>query len=223
MSLARPKSQIFTSLPSQINTFLAARSRWTHCGGRIQLNTWDFMLVLPIQGKVMTELLELSLKNTLRAAWNAKLTACWLRKSWNNGIKFGQWHKYVHCMDFFLIPYVLGGEELHPFGHLVAEAQKVIVGQSRRVADDQVHSASTWAEVSPQRPEEEKKARHVTLSGLSKYLLFCDFLVWDTSTSDCAFDTVCHLKKSQIYDSQTVSHNSTLFCWLLRVIFYYER
>lgn len=43
----------------------------------------------------------------------------------------------------FSIPYVLGGEELHPFGHLVAEAQKVVVGQSRRVADDQVHSAPT--------------------------------------------------------------------------------
>lgn len=35
MSLARPKSQIFTSLPSQIKTFLAAKSRWTHCGGNV--------------------------------------------------------------------------------------------------------------------------------------------------------------------------------------------
>lgn len=44
---------------------------------------------------------------------------------------------------FIFIPYVLGGEELHPLGHLVAEAQEVVVGQSRRVADDQVHSAPT--------------------------------------------------------------------------------
>lgn len=44
---------------------------------------------------------------------------------------------------FFFIPYVLGGKELHPFGHLVAEAQKVVIGQSRRVADDQIHSAPT--------------------------------------------------------------------------------
>lgn len=44
---------------------------------------------------------------------------------------------------FFFIPYVLGGEELHPFGHLVAKAQKVVVGQGRRVTDDQVHSAPT--------------------------------------------------------------------------------
>lgn len=34
MSLARPKSQIFTSFPSQMRTFLAARSRCTHCRGR---------------------------------------------------------------------------------------------------------------------------------------------------------------------------------------------
>lgn len=33
MSLARPKSQIFTSFPSQMRTFLAARSRCTHCRG----------------------------------------------------------------------------------------------------------------------------------------------------------------------------------------------
>lgn len=34
MSLARPKSQIFTSFPSQMRTFLAARSRCTHCRER---------------------------------------------------------------------------------------------------------------------------------------------------------------------------------------------
>lgn len=65
-------------------------------------------------------------------------------------------------MDCFFIPYVLGGEELHPFGHLVAEAQKVIVGQSRRVADDQVHSAPTWAKVRTRTQEEEKKGRSIT-------------------------------------------------------------
>lgn len=32
MSRARPKSQIFTILPWESRTFLAAKSRWTHCG-----------------------------------------------------------------------------------------------------------------------------------------------------------------------------------------------
>lgn len=36
MSLARPKSQIFTSFPSQMRTFLAARSRCTHCRGETE-------------------------------------------------------------------------------------------------------------------------------------------------------------------------------------------
>lgn len=52
-------------------------------------------------------------------------------------------HKCIVHWIFFFIPYVLGGKELHPFGHLVAEAQKVVIGQSRRVADDQIHSAPT--------------------------------------------------------------------------------
>jgi len=39
ISLARPKSQIFTSLPSEINTFLAARSRWTHFGMNIKVKS----------------------------------------------------------------------------------------------------------------------------------------------------------------------------------------
>lgn len=34
MSRARPKSQILTSLPSQMSIVLAARSRWTHWGQR---------------------------------------------------------------------------------------------------------------------------------------------------------------------------------------------
>lgn len=34
MSLARPKSQIFTIFPCARRTFRAARSRWTHCVGR---------------------------------------------------------------------------------------------------------------------------------------------------------------------------------------------
>lgn len=58
MSLARPKSQIFTSLPSQINTFLAARSRWTHCR-ETQLNivsTPETSCCSCIKAKVMVEL-----------------------------------------------------------------------------------------------------------------------------------------------------------------------
>lgn len=39
--------------------------------------------------------------------------------------------------------YILGGEELHPLCHLVAEAQKIIIGENGRVADDQVQSAAT--------------------------------------------------------------------------------
>ena len=42
-----------------------------------------------------------------------------------------------------LISYILGGEELHPLCHLVAEAQQIVVGESRRVTDDQVQSAAT--------------------------------------------------------------------------------
>lgn len=36
MSLARPKSQILTTLFSDRRMFLAARSRWMHCQGRTQ-------------------------------------------------------------------------------------------------------------------------------------------------------------------------------------------
>lgn len=39
--------------------------------------------------------------------------------------------------------YILGGEELHPLCDLVAEAQKIIIGENGRVADDQVQSATT--------------------------------------------------------------------------------
>lgn len=39
--------------------------------------------------------------------------------------------------------YVLGGEELHPLCHLVAEAQKILIGENRRIAYGQIQSAPT--------------------------------------------------------------------------------
>lgn len=44
------------------------------------------------------------------------------------------------------ISYVLGGEELHPLRHLVAEAQEIVMGENGRVADGQVQSAATWTQ-----------------------------------------------------------------------------
>lgn len=39
--------------------------------------------------------------------------------------------------------YILGCEELHPFRHLVAEAQQIVVGEGGRVADDQVQPVTS--------------------------------------------------------------------------------
>lgn len=43
----------------------------------------------------------------------------------------------------FSLSYILGSKELHPFGHLVAEAQQVIIGEIVRVADHQIQSIAT--------------------------------------------------------------------------------
>lgn len=133
-------------------------------------HTWDMLFMHQGQGHG-------------RAVWVHGMLSYLAASFTNCGITesnpHGQWHDY----GVLFLPYVLGGEELHPFGHLVAEAQKVVVGQSRRVADDQVHPAPTWAEESPQTPEEEEKAKSVTLrSGLSGGQNYCHPVTSRTET-----------------------------------------
>lgn len=45
-----------------------------------------------------------------------------------------------------LISYILGGQELHPLCHLVAEAQQIVIGENGWVTDDQVQPAATWSQ-----------------------------------------------------------------------------
>lgn len=84
-----------------------------------------------------------------------------------------------------LISYILGGEELHPLCHLVAEAQKVVVGQNGRVADDQVQSATAWSrckgEITNRRRRREGDEGGMNgdiVPLLGKIQPSCDFMGW---------------------------------------------
>lgn len=39
--------------------------------------------------------------------------------------------------------YILGGEKLHPLGHLIAEAQQIVVSENGGVTDGQFQPAAT--------------------------------------------------------------------------------
>lgn len=58
-----------------------------------------------------------------------------------------------------LMSHILGGEELHPLRHLVAEAQKIVIGKDGRVADGQVQSAASWTRQQGETTKCEKKRR----------------------------------------------------------------
>lgn len=90
--------------------------------------------------------------------------------------------RFKHAYDgtLSLISYVLGGEELHPLCHLVAEAQKIVVGEDGRVADGQVQPAASWtrrqgeATKVRRREGEERLMNEDIVSLLGKLQLSCD-------------------------------------------------
>lgn len=99
---------------------------------------------------------------------------------------FKSWIKYQNLIWDTLLDrsYVLGGEELHPLGHLVAEAQEIVVGQDGRVADDQVQPAASCVTRWDRRQKKRRRGEEQLMNGHSVLLLgdgegirlSCDFM-----------------------------------------------
>lgn len=133
MSRARPKSQIFATLPWVKRTFLAARSLWMHWKTHIMRDSYHIRWICTDGVKFPFQILLL-----------------WVKQVWYIYTFFASFFTAVQTwaspscasprvasrnllIRLWWLTYVFGGEELHAFGDLVGEAQQVFGVQRQAV------------------------------------------------------------------------------------------